>query len=223
VAGNKLSNVLVERAQRPFARFLFAHGAGAPMDSSFMQEMAATLAQCGVEVVRFEFPYMSSRRTDGRRRPPDRAEKLLAHWGELIGQYADEELPLFIGGKSMGGRMATLWAAEHYVERCRGVVCFGYPFHPAGKPEKLRIQHLSNCQAPVLVIQGERDPLGSCVEVAAYDLDQSIQLQWLAAADHDLKPLRSSGHSHQDHLKAAAEMAAEFMCDASKLDARIHR
>lgn len=207
--GNK--DVLIDKAQKPFARFLFAHGAGAPMDSTFMQQAAAAIAARGVEVVRFEFPYMAARRAEGRRRPPDRAEKLLACWSELIHHYAGENLPLFIGGKSMGGRMATLWAADNYENLCRGLVCFGYPFHPPGKPEKLRVDHLAACQMPLQIIQGERDALGSREEVAVYGLDPSIGLHWLAAADHDLKPLRSSGHSHAEHIDTAAEVAMAFM------------
>lgn len=213
MAGSELSvsNVLCDKAGKPWARYLFAHGAGAPMDSSFMAETAAAIAQRGVEVVRFEFPYMAARRSEGKRRPPDQAEKLLMCWDELIGRYAGDRLPLFIGGKSMGGRMATLWAAKNGGDNCRGIVCFGYPFHPAGKPEKLRVEHLANCGIPLLIVQGERDPLGSREEVGTYGLTSGTHLHWLAAANHDLKPLRSSGISHAQHMKAAADAAVDFM------------
>ncbi len=220
MAGSESShlNVLRDQAGKPWARYLFAHGAGAPMDSPFMVEIAAGIAQRGVEVVRFEFPYMAARRRDGKRRPPDQTAKLLACWNEVIERYAGERLPLFIGGKSMGGRMATLWAAENRGGDCRGIVCFGYPFHPAGKPEKLRVEHLVNCRIPLLIVQGERDPLGSREEVDTYDLTRGTRVHWLAAANHDLKPLRSAGVSHAQHMAAAADAAVSFMREAVKLD-----
>lgn len=204
-------NVLRNQAGKPWARYLFAHGAGAPMDSSVMTEIATGIAQRGVEVLRFEFPYMAARRSEGKRRPLDRTERLLVCWDEIIAHYAGDRLPLFIGGKSMGGRMATLWATEKGDGNCRGIVCFGYPFHPAGKPEKLRVEHLANCNIPLLIVQGERDPLGSREEVSTYGLTSGTHLYWLTAANHDLKPLRSSGFSHAQHIKAAADAAADFM------------
>jgi len=205
------SELLIDAAAEPFARFLFAHGAGAPMDSSFMTAVAADLAARGVEVVRFEFPYRAGRRTSGKRRPPDKTAVLLDTWNQLIERYSDDALPLFIGGKSMGGRMATMWAADHTAEHCRGIVCLGYPFHPQGKPEQLRTEHLNSIQVPVLMVQGERDALGSRSEVEAMGLGAPINLFWLAAADHDLKPLRSSGHTHQQHLNSAADAVVRFM------------
>lgn len=213
VAGSKVRalDVLVDPAVAPFARLLFAHGAGAPRDSDFMNNMAAALAERGVEVVRFEFPYMAKRRSDGKRRPPDRLDVLLHCWDGIIGSYTRESLPLFIGGKSMGGRMASIWAAENVEENCRGLVCFGYPFHPAGKPDKLRIAHLPACHIPLLIVQGERDPLGSREEVATYGLTGSMTFCWLASADHDLKPPRRSGHTHQQHISTAADAAVAFM------------
>lgn len=214
-------NVLRDQADKPWARFLFAHGAGAPMDSSFMTDTAAAIAHYGVEVVRFEFAYMAARRSEGKRRPPDRTEKLLACWDEIIERYAGDRLPLFIGGKSMGGRMATLWSTQNRGGDCRGIVCFGYPFHPAGKPEKLRVEHLANCGIPLLIVQGERDPLGSREEVDTYDLTPSTRVHWLAAANHDLKPLRSSGVSHAQHMAAAADAAVNFMREAAKLDTAV--
>jgi len=211
VPGNSAPHVLRDKASKPWARYLFAHGAGAPMDSSFMTETAAAIAQRGVEVVRFEFPYMAARRSENKRRPPDRTEKLLACWDEMIRHHTSDGLPLFIGGKSMGGRMATLWAAKNGGGDCQGIVCFGYPFHPAGKPEKLRVDHLANCRISLLIVQGERDPLGSREEVNTYGLTSGTHLHWLAAANHDLKPLRSSGFTHAQHIKTAADAAADFM------------
>lgn len=211
-----IGDVLVDTAAAPFARLLFAHGAGAPMDSGFMNDMAAALAEHGLEVVRFEFPYMAKRRRDGKRRPPNRMDVLLDAWDAMIEQYRCDSLPLFIGGKSMGARAATVWAAERAAASCRGLICFGYPFHPPGKPENLRIAHLSECAVPLLIVQGERDALGSREEVSAYGIANSIHFCWLASGDHDLKPLRRSGYSHQQHKDAAAQAASAFICAALK-------
>jgi predicted alpha/beta-hydrolase family hydrolase len=167
-----------------------------------------------VEVVRFEFPYMAARRANGKRRPPDRLEALLSSWERMIHRYSNAAMPLFIGGKSMGGRVASVWAADHTEGHCRGVICFGYPFHPPRKPENLRIAHLSRCRIPLLIVQGERDPLGSTAEVAAYDLAGPMTFCWLASADHDLKPLRRSGYTHRQHLDTAADAAASFIRSA---------
>ncbi len=207
--------VLVDSAENPFARLLLAHGAGAPMDSGFMNETAAAIAGRGVEVVRFEFPYMAARRGNGKR-PPDRMETLLKHFDYVIHHYRDDPLPLFIGGKSMGGRVASVWAAEcvrdkSTTDNCRGVVCLGYPFHPPGKSENLRIAHLPDCRIPLLIVQGERDPLGSRLEVESYELTGPLTFRWLTAADHNLKPLRRSGYTHQQHIEAAADASAAFM------------
>lgn len=205
------ADVLVNRAATPFARLVFAHGAGAPMDSDFMNHIAAAIAARGVEVVRFELPYMAKRRHDGKRRPPDRLDVLLTCWDSIIHRYCSESLPLFIGGKSMGGRVASVWAADNAAGGSRGLICLGYPFHPQGKPENLRIAHLPMCRIPLLIVQGERDPLGSRAEVASYGLAAPITFCWLASADHDLKPLRRSGFTHQQHMDTAADTAVSFM------------
>lgn len=209
--GGDATDFLVNHATKPFARLLLAHGAGAAMDSDFMEKIAAAIAQRGVEVVRFEFPYMAKRRINGKRRPPDRKDVLLDCWEKIIHHYGNESLPLFIGGKSMGGRMASILAEGSAAKTCSGVVCLGYPFHPAGKPEKLRVEHLFSSKMPILIIQGERDPMGGRDEVAGYGLAEPVTICWLAAANHDLKPLRSSGYTHQRHIDQAAETAVAFM------------
>ena len=116
--------------------------------------------------------------------------------------------PLAIGGKSMGGRMASLLADELGAD---ALVCLGYPFYAAGKPEKPRVAHLATLQTPTLVVQGERDALGDHETVAQYALSLAIALHWLAAADHDLKPLKRSGLSHDQHLDSTADAIAAFL------------
>ncbi len=188
---------------------ILAHGAGAPMDSSFMNDMAARLAAQGVNVLRFEFAYMAQRRVDGGKRPPNPAPKLLQVWREVYAQVRRHVAgKLAIGGKSMGGRMASLVADEL---GAHALVCLGYPFYAVGKPEKPRVEHLAGLKTPTLIVQGERDALGNRGAVQGYALAPSIELMWLAAGDHDLKPLKASGFSHEQHLEAAARKVAAFL------------
>lgn len=173
--------------------FLFAHGAGADAESKFMTTIAQGLAEKGVRVARFNFPYMQQRLIDGKRRPPNRAPQLVEFYSDLIKELNQ---PVYIGGKSMGGRIASMVAAQGDKELnklIKGVVCLGYPFHPIGKPEKLRIEHLKDIQAPVFIAQGTRDKLGSYEEVNNYDLAKKIDFLWLDDGDHDFKPRVKSG------------------------------
>lgn len=186
---------------------VLAHGAGAPMDSDFMEKMASLLAERGIGVIRFEFPYMRQRRNGGKKRPPDRQPVLLDHWRQVIEKLGNRKA-LFIGGKSMGGRMASMLVDELPVQGC---ICLGYPFHPPSKPEKTRTEHLQALEAPVLIVQGTRDALGKQEEVAGYELSDSISLCWLEDGDHDLKPRVRSGFTHDQHLKQAADAIAEFI------------
>ncbi len=186
---------------------VLAHGAGAPMDTPFMDAIAQGLADKGLRVVRFEFDYMKKRREDEKRRPPDRAEKLLARYREVVEEVGPAS-KLVIGGKSMGGRMATLVADELGV---RGVVCLGYPFHPPGKPERLRTAHLEAIRTPVLIVQGTRDAFGTEEEVASYALASTIELVWMPDGDHSLKPRKKSGHSHEENLTRAVEAISSFV------------
>lgn len=206
---------LVNRpAQEPVAWFLFAHGAGAPMDSDFMQALAELLTARGVGVVRFEFPYMQERRASGKRRPPNKMDDLLASFQGQIDRAVTElsAAPLWIGGKSMGGRVASMLAQENFERgKVAGALCLGYPFHPPGKPEKLRTEHLASLSCPTLIVQGTRDKLGSREEVAGYPLSAAVELCWLEDGDHDFKPRKASGFSQQQHWQSAADSAAAFM------------
>jgi uncharacterized protein len=189
---------------------LLAHGAGAPMDSGFMEEIARLLAERGVRTLRFEFAYMATRRAEGSKRPPDRMPKLELAFREAFaeGQSLAAGQPLFIGGKSMGGRVAS-----HIVDDlgAAGLVCLGYPFHPPGRPEKLRTEHLPDIQAPALIVQGERDPFGKRDEVNGYTLSPSTKIFWTLDGDHDQKPRKASGFTHTENLNAVADAVASFM------------
>ncbi len=189
-------------------RFLFAHGAGAPMDTPFMTRIARGLAERGIQVVRFEFPYMAARReTPPRRRPPDREPALVATWNEVIETFRDVRR-LVIGGKSMGGRFATKVADEARVD---GIVCFGYPFHPPGKPSSLRTSHLETLRTPALFVQGTRDALGSRADVETYALSKAIRFAWIEDGDHSLKPRAASGRTEKEALEEAITAAAAFI------------
>nr|WP_279389143.1 alpha/beta fold hydrolase [Reinekea marinisedimentorum] len=190
---------------------VLAHGAGAPMDSDFMNVVARGIADHGVRVVRFEFLYMQRQRASGRRQPPDRQPKLLDHFREVLSQL-DVENPV-IGGKSMGGRMATLLAAQQPVA---ATVVLGYPFHALGKPEKVRTDHFVEFDSPVLICQGERDAMGNRQEVARYRLPENVQIEWFEDGDHDLKPRKSSGLTHEQHLTRAIGLVSDFILSRSR-------
>jgi predicted alpha/beta-hydrolase family hydrolase len=186
---------------------VLAHGAGAPMDSPFMNAVAAGLAAAGLRVARFEFPYMRRRREEGRRGAPDREPALRAAWREVIGELGGGER-LVIGGKSLGGRMASLVADE---TGARGLVCLGYPFHPPDRPDRLRTAHLQDLRTPTLIVQGTRDPLGTREEVAAYSLSPAIRILWLEDGDHSFKPRVSSGFKEKQHLETAVAAVVGFV------------
>lgn len=200
-------------------RFLLAHGAGAPMDSAFMTAIADGLAVKGIGCDRFEFPYMAARRVDGKKRPPNKADILMATFDAAIAgshtRYPDARLA--IGGKSMGGRMATLLAAQMDAgtattnRNFSAIVTLGYPFHPPGKPDRLRTEHFPEIAVPVLMVQGTRDPFGNKTEVPAYTLPPRATLFWSEDGDHDLKPRKSSGRTHEQSLSEAVETIAGFL------------
>ncbi len=182
-----------------------AHGAGAGMDSPFMTAVAEGLAARGLRVARFEFPYMRKRRADGKRRGPDPARVLRATWDELIGTLGAGRL--VVGGKSMGGRIASLAADDAGV---LGLVCLGYPFHPPGRPDELRIAHLQHLGTPALIVQGTRDRFGTPEEVETYALSSRIRVHWIEDGDHSFKPRVRSGRTAEQNVAEAVEAVAAF-------------
>lgn len=190
---------------------LLAHGAGAPMDSASMTAAAKALAGAGFRIARFEFGYMAARRTSEGRKPPPRAETLNPEYKAAVAELAGAG-PLIIGGKSMGGRVASMIADDLYsAGKITGLLCLGYPFHPPGKPEQLRTKHLGGLTTPTLICQGTRDEFGTRQEVAGYALSDRIEILWLDDGDHDLKPRKNvSGFSAADHLTTMAEAVATW-------------
>lgn len=192
------------------ATLLLAHGAGAPMDSPFMAAIATGLAEKGWRVVRFEFPYMVRVRTTGRRSAPDRLPTLLEAFRQQVALEGDQR-PLLIGGKSMGGRVASLLLDELAAGgTVRGGLGLGYPFHPPGKPQQLRTEHLQTLRTPALILQGERDPFGKPEEVEGYDLSPQLRITWIPHGDHSFKPTRSSGLSEAGNWNLAVEHSDRF-------------
>ncbi len=188
-------------------RIALAHGAGAPMDHPWMEAVAGRLSEGGIRVIRFEFPYMRRRRAEGGRRPPDRAPKLLDTWREVI-ERCGGGAGLVIGGKSMGGRMASLLADERDVA---GLLCLGFPAHAPGRPIGQRIDHLAGIQTPTLIIQGERDPMGNRETFAGLKLSEKINVKWLPDGEHSFKPRKASGRTLEENLDSMAGWAIEFI------------
>lgn len=198
--------MLIAGPARARRTLVLAHGAGAAMDTPFMDAIATGVAAAGIRVVRFEFPYMAARR-EGRRPPPDREPVLRRSWEDVVGALGRPER-LVIGGKSMGGRIASMVADGLGVA---GLVCLGYPFHPTGRPGVLRVAHLEALRTPALIVQGERDPMGTRAEVEGYRLSTAIRLHWLADGDHSFKPRKASGETLEGHLADASAAVAAFV------------
>ena len=204
---NVMAAMLVDGPKTAAKSFLFAHGAGAPMDSPFMQRVAEGVAASGVRVIRFEFPYMQRRRETGKGGAPDPPRILMQSFRDAIEEVGGGKR-LVIGGKSMGGRIASMVADDAAV---LGVVCLGYPFHPPGKPEKTRTEHLENLRTPTLILQGTRDSFGLPEEIRAYKLSPAIRIEWIEDGDHSFKPRARSGRTEADNVGAAIALVAEFI------------
>ncbi len=202
-----MNNLIIDGEDNPIT-FIFAHGAGAGMDHEFMQSVAKGLAFKGIRVIRFNFPYMIKRAEDGKRRPPDRAPKLLEAYQEIIGQVDVDKL--VIGGKSMGGRMASHLSE---VDKVAAMACLGFPFHPPGKPEKYKGEHLAELAKPCLILQGERDTFGKREEFADFDLSDSIRVEFIPDGDHSFKPRKSSGYTEQQNIALTVEKLSAFIKD----------
>jgi uncharacterized protein len=202
--------LLVDGSEDAAVTLVLAHGAGAAMDSPAMAAAAAALAAAGLRVARFEFGYMAGRR-EGRRAAPPRAETLK---GEYLAAVDALGAPgrLVVGGKSMGGRVASMLADELYAAgRIAGLFCLGYPFHPPGRPEQLRTAHLERLATPALICQGTRDPFGTREEVAGYRLSPAIEIAWFEDGDHDLRPRKAvSGLTAADHRRTMAARVRDW-------------
>ncbi|MFY3773275.1 alpha/beta family hydrolase [Marinobacter salsuginis] len=192
---------------------ILAHGAGAPADSTFMEELSAALEREGIGTIRFEFPYMQKRRQDGKKRPPDREPVLLEYFSGVIDRVRAElgsGSLILVGGKSMGGRMASILASRR--DDIDGVICFGYPFHPPGKLDRWRTAHFRDLNCPILVLQGTRDPFGKPDELADHQRDlEAIDLRWLEGGNHDFQTLKSQPQTQSELIAQAARETRIFV------------
>ena len=218
-------NLLLDTVDNAKAQVIFAHGAGANMCHEFMTEITLLLNQACINVVRFNFPFMDKRALTGKKYPPDRMPKLLVCYQTVIEhviaqvseQQINNNLPLIIGGKSMGSRAAATLVADSdilkvsLINKISGVFCLGYPFHPTKKPEKLRLEPLFDAKKPILIVQGDRDTLGSKAEIISYQLPEHCQCIFLPDGDHSLKPRVKSGFTYQANMKCAVEEIVQFI------------
>ncbi|ARD23164.1 alpha/beta family hydrolase [Shewanella japonica] len=211
---------------------VFAHGAGANMHHEFMEAVATGLSQTGVQVLRFNFLYMQANMQDGKRRPPDRAPKLLNHFQQVLQQVLAQNKQqtlavenIILMGKSMGGRMSAILMTPELAEMAKvelvpefsefaklikGVICLGYPFVPlkGGEP---RLAPVNDCTVPLLVMQGERDKFGGKEELPQWPLNKSIEIQWIKDGDHSFKPRKSSGTTLEDNLQTCIQQCQHFI------------
>jgi predicted alpha/beta-hydrolase family hydrolase len=202
-----MKDILIDGNDRQ-PKFIFAHGAGVGMTHPFMATVAQGLAQHGIQVIRFNFPYMQRQLREGKKFPPDRGPKLIEAFEAMIPK-GDR---VVIGGKSMGGRIASLMADHPQVD---GIACLGFPFHPPGKPERMKGDHLSACPKPCLILQGERDPFGPRDEVEAMDFSASVQLQFIPDGEHSFKPRQRSGYTESENIARAVELLSQFIWEVS--------
>lgn len=198
-----------------FGTLVLAHGAGAPMDSNFMNRFAEAAAEHGIAVARFEFGYMAKRRETGKKSPPPRADKLIGEYQKAVQLVLDDiEGPILIAGKSMGGRVAAMLAgSESLPQRVLGVVCLGYPFHTTAKPDLAdwRLEPLQKSLRPIFIAQGDRDQMGNQSEVEAVQLPDTVSIDWLEDGNHDLAPRGASPATWNGNIEQSAQKTAEFL------------
>lgn len=213
MARKEESDLLFDGPEDAATTVVLAHGAGAPMNTPFMNSVARGLAAGGgVRVVRFEFPYMRARREPGRRGgAPDREPVLRNSWKEVVEKLGGGR-KVVIGGKSMGGRIASMVADE---VGARGLVCLGYPFHPPGRSDRLRTKHLETLATPALIVQGTRDAFGTPEDVAGYALSEVIRVVWLEDGDHSWKPRAASGRTEAQNMADGIAAIREFVAELS--------
>jgi uncharacterized protein len=207
VAGESTS-ALVERAADDAPVFVFAHGAGGHMADRSMQQASRTLLECGLTLVRFNFLYREKRQ--GR---PDPMPHLIACTAAVIERVRAELQPrtLIIGGRSMGGRTASMMAAQAYP--CDGLLLLAYPLHPDGKPQQLRDAHLPDIKVPVLCFNGTRDSMCTpeIMREVLTRVGDNWRMHWLDGADHSFHVLKSSGRTDADVQREVGDATAAWL------------
>lgn len=212
----QLNDLLITSAKNtPKAIVVLAHGSGAGMRHHFMQMLADALAEQDFEVIRFNFPYMQVAEQQGKMRPPNKMPVLLEAMQSVIRLVSKLEpcLPIVVAGKSMGARVASQWLCADQSRQYPAIaaVSYGYPFHPPGKPEKLRLTHFDDIPHPHLILQGTRDPFGKQQEVMSYSLGENNRVEFVESGEHSFIPLKSSGTTQQALIQYAALKTAALI------------
>lgn len=198
--------------QDPRGLFLLAHGAKKGMATPFMETMAKGLVESGVRVVRFHFPFMEESIKKGIKIPADGGKVMRKCFSDLIIHAIEKEgVPasqIIIGGKSTGGRIASMIADRHKVA---GLICYGYPFHPPKLPTTMRIRPLKKINTPTLICQGERDPNGRRNEIMHLGLPESVEIKWISNGDNSFRPGRYSPRSLEENMQEAIDASNAFI------------
>ena len=205
----KFDNILINGPKEAKNILLLAHGAGAPMDSMFMNTISDGLNNNGIITFRFEFPYMEKRRS-GKNTFPDKLDVLCDFYKKIYFNIkkANPDKNIWLGGKSMGGRVSTLISRSLDI---KGVIVFGYPFHPINKLDKLRLKSLQLSGPPILIIQGTRDKFGTITEVKKYKIHKNNTIFWIKDGDHSYNTLKKSELSSKDAIVQAYNEASIFI------------
>jgi len=208
--GDETTTAVFDPAEAPLddTLLVLGHGASTDMENRRMVGYAAEFGPRGLHGVRFNFLY-----TEKKKGPPDRMPRLMETYAAVVEKARTEVSPrhLFIGGHSMGGRTASMLAAEGFA--CDGLILLAYPLHPSGQPEKLRDAHLPQIQAPVLCLNGTRDPL--CEQALMNQVVQKLPvtwtMHWLEGADHGFHVQKRSGRTDEDVMNEIGEVSTAWV------------
>jgi len=214
------ADLAVYRSEKARAACVVGHGAGAGRNSPFMVRFAAGMAERGVTAATFDFPYMAAKRG-----APDKPAVLEASWRAAVDEARSvlEGLPLFIGGKSMGGRIASHIASQG-TPGLAGVFFLGYPLHPPGAPEKRRDAHLPAITEPLLFVQGTRDTFGTSSEIEALlPTLQRATVHVVEDGDHSFKVRARSGQKPDQVLDGIMDVVASWMMSLTATPRPRHR
>jgi predicted alpha/beta-hydrolase family hydrolase len=203
-------SALLMRPPQARALLVLAHGAGAGMRHAFLEALSRELAAAGLATLRYQFPYM-----ERQRRVPDSPKVLAETVRAAVRAALDRasDLPLFAGGKSMGGRMTSLAASEQPLRQVRGLVFAGFPLHPPNKAGTQRAEHLSRVHLPMLFLQGTRDPLANLdlLRPICAQLGPAATLHIIETADHSFHVLKMSGRTDSDVMKEVGQTVSSWV------------
>ncbi len=189
---------------------ILAQGSGMPMDAPPLETIAKGLGGHGIDVVRFEFPFMAARRNDGAPRSPDDDSSLAAHFAKVVAEISHPGR-LVLAGWSLGGRIAVLIAPA--IDAV-ALACLSYPFHPIGQPNaREALDDLRRLELPVLIIQGTRDAFGNREQIRGYRLAARVRVHWMEDGNHALQPRAQSGFTQEQQMSGAIPALGGFILD----------